>query len=421
MDKILVFFTSNFPYGVGETFIENEIDYLSSHFEKIVLVSNNTKDEQTRKTSKNIILIRQNFNLTAKEKSQALFSLFNPIVLKEFITSFKSATPILGKRLNYLLISFYKAQKINRFIKLLIKEHSLENTKLYLYSYWWLDEALGIALYKKENPKVIAITRAHGYDLYSFRQPNNYLPLKKFMIETLNKIYVISKNGKEYLLSNYNLPADNLSKIEIARLGTKILSNVRPEFINPPVFTIVSCSYIYPNKRVHLIAEALLLFTNTKINWIHIGDFTNWLDNEYKQKVLNLFEKINHTNLINIDFKGNLRNEELFDFYKAKAIDLFINASESEGIPVSIMEAMAFGIPAIATNVGGTNELVNEQNGYLLKADCTPQTIAETINTYIALNESEKTEKREAAYDTWNLNYNADKNYNKFVTELLNL
>jgi glycosyltransferase involved in cell wall biosynthesis len=406
---------------VGETFIESEMDYLSSHFEKIVLVSNNIKDEQTRKTAKNITLIRHNFNLSAKEKLKASFSLFNPIVLKEFIASFKSTTPVVGKRLNYLLISFYKAQKVNRFIKTLIKEHSLENTKLYLYSYWWLDDALGIALYKKEHPKVIAITRAHGYDLYSFRQPNNYLPLKKFMIETLTKIYVISNNGKEYLKSIYNLSAESLSKIEIARLGTKVVSNTLPAFTNPSVFTIVSCSYIYPNKRIHLIAEALLIFTNTKINWIHIGDFTNWLDNEYKQKVLGLFEKINHTDFMKVDFKGNLKNEKLFDFYKNNSIDLFINVSESEGIPVSIMEAMSFGIPAIASNVGGTNELVTHYNGYLLKADCSPQTIAETINTYIALNESEKTEKRKAAFDTWNLNYNADKNYNTFVTELLNL
>lgn len=41
--------------------------------------------------------------------------------------------------------------------------------------------------------------------------------------------------------------------------------------------------------------------------------------------------------------------------------------SDSEGIPVSIMEAMSFGIPVIARNVGGMSEIVNEENGLLLE------------------------------------------------------
>ena len=47
-----------------------------------------------------------------------------------------------------------------------------------------------------------------------------------------------------------------------------------------------------------------------------------------------------------------------------------MNVSESEGIPVSIMEASSFGIPVIATNVGGVGEIVeNGYNGLLLNKD----------------------------------------------------
>ena len=41
-------------------------------------------------------------------------------------------------------------------------------------------------------------------------------------------------------------------------------------------------------------------------------------------------------------------------------IDLFINTSSSEGVPVSIMEALSVGIPIIATDVGGTKEIVTK-------------------------------------------------------------
>ena len=48
----------------------------------------------------------------------------------------------------------------------------------------------------------------------------------------------------------------------------------------------------------------------------------------------------------------------MLDYYKNNIIDIFINLSASEGIPVSIMDAISFGIPCIATNVGGTGEIV---------------------------------------------------------------
>lgn len=419
--RILILFTSDFPYGKGETFIENEIEYLASHFEKILLISNNITDEQSRKVPGNVTLIRKNFNLTITEKLQAPLFFFNAIVFKEFLSSFKTTTPVLGKRLNYLLVSFFKAKKVSRFIKTLLEKHSYENFQLYLYSYWWLDEALGIALYKKDNPDVIAISRAHGYDLYLFRQQHNYLPLKKFTIDTLDKIYVISKNGRDYLKETYSLSDSSLSKIEVSRLGTKALSPIPISYIPQPIFTIVSCSYIYPNKRIHLIAEAILLLDNHKINWIHLGDFINWVSEEYKKKVLTLFEKINTSTHLQLSFKGNLKNEDLLNFYKNNQVDLFINVSESEGIPVSIMEAMSAGIPTLATNVGGTNEIVNDNNGYLLPSTCTAETIAAAILKHYKLAAIEKTKKRTAAFETWNLNYNAERNYNKFVTDILNL
>ena len=44
-------------------------------------------------------------------------------------------------------------------------------------------------------------------------------------------------------------------------------------------------------------------------------------------------------------------------------VDLFLTVSANEGIPVSIMEAQSFGIPVIATDVGGISEIVNNVNG----------------------------------------------------------
>jgi len=49
-----------------------------------------------------------------------------------------------------------------------------------------------------------------------------------------------------------------------------------------------------------------------------------------------------------------LPHNDVLNYYASNPVDVFINTSSSEGLPVSIMEAMSFGIPVIATNVGGT-------------------------------------------------------------------
>lgn len=48
--------------------------------------------------------------------------------------------------------------------------------------------------------------------------------------------------------------------------------------------------------------------------------------------------------------------------------DIFINPSYAEGLPTSILEAGAMGVPAIATDVGGTGEIIDDgEDGYLIR------------------------------------------------------
>ena len=64
---------------------------------------------------------------------------------------------------------------------------------------------------------------------------------------------------------------------------------------------------------------------------------------------------------------------------RSQPIDIFINVSSSEGLPVAIMEAISFDIPIIATNVGGTSEIVTPETGILIAPDSAPELIAARI------------------------------------------
>src|SRR5690606_35919751 len=83
------------------------------------------------------------------------------------------------------------------------------------------------------------------------------------------------------------------------------------------------------------------------IQWHHFGDGPQMSLLEREKSEISIKN-------LTITLHGRVENSKIYDFYRYNPVDLFINLSSSEGIPVSIMEAISCGIPVVATNVGGT-------------------------------------------------------------------
>jgi len=58
-------------------------------------------------------------------------------------------------------------------------------------------------------------------------------------------------------------------------------------------------------------------------------------------------------------------DEEIEKIYRQTAI--YLLPSYNEGMPMSILEAMSFGIPVISTNVGAIPKVVEKENGYIIE------------------------------------------------------
>jgi glycosyltransferase involved in cell wall biosynthesis len=70
-------------------------------------------------------------------------------------------------------------------------------------------------------------------------------------------------------------------------------------------------------------------------------------------------------------------SEKLYDLYKAS--DIFVLASLSEGLPQTLLEAMAFGLPIVATNVGGIPHIIRDGHNGLLVNPGSPREISDAI------------------------------------------
>jgi glycosyltransferase involved in cell wall biosynthesis len=165
-------------------------------------------------------------------------------------------------------------------------------------------------------------------------------------------------------------------------------------------------------KRVHRIAEGVAALPDTvAVHWHHFGE--GLCSDAVKTLATKLFA--NRSN-IRCTFHGYVQNTQLPQVYQQIGAELFITTSETEGLPVSMMEAYAMGIPVIATGVGGIPEMVQDgDNGYLLPADASAAQVAEAIERFAALTVEQKAHMHQSARDRWQKDYNAAENAEKLM------
>lgn len=401
--KNLVLITSSFPYGSRETFLETEIQYLCKAFNKVSIVSMASNTSSQRTVPDNCEIIHFTLRYTKATAIKSLSHYFHPIVKEERKIIQESYQQTINSGiLKTLLVSFERGRQIANF---LLKHFSKELDHTIFYSYWCDDTALGIAIAHQRNNKVKGVSRIHAWDVYFSVHSLNYLPFRKFILEHLKQIYSISKNGKKAIQEEWKLA---IEKVIVSRLG--ILNDNRINYSSSiQSIKIVSCSNIIPIKRVSLIAESLRHITDLSIEWTHFGD--GILMEELKEQISYLPKNI----LVHLP--GIIPNKDIYTAYASMRAQIFINVSSSEGIPVSIMEAMSFGIPCIATDVGGNGEIVNNENGILLSSKPSVSEIKEAILELI----NNHSTKSEAAYLTWKEKYNAEINYPEFNNFLKSL
>ena len=389
----LFLFTATFPYDGAESFLEDEIFFLKEAFDTVTIIPMTGK-EMTRTVPAGCEV----YSPVEKKGVFRYFHLFVPnkttlpficdfFRMRVYMSLLRMKTWLIAYRIGCNLIQ-------NSRIKHILNE---ANDKDVFYSYWGKGSSI-LSLFTNKNAKFVS--RFHGeWDLWE-ESSGGYAPLRDRIAERLDLAAFISKKGELYFKNKYRVRKTGVFPLGSFDKGISKRSD-------DGVLHIVSCSTVYPLKRVELIHDALLA-SNLKIVWTHIGAGPSF--NQLVSKV----ESETREGL-EVVLVGQVSHDDVIQYYQTHVVDLFINLSTNEGVPVSIMEAISFDIPAVATNVGATSEIVCDETGFLLTPNPQAMEVADAIhNISKIINDLHPR-------DYWKDHYDAEKNYRFFAETLAQL
>jgi glycosyltransferase involved in cell wall biosynthesis len=410
IDELIVL-TKHFPFNTlrtpGESFLTNEIEVLARKATRVIVFAGEATARKGEKAPLpgNVEAHPLSLLGTRADKLVCMIGgLRYFLAAPEKVRNERKGKPFSAKcYLNYFCAR--GEQKLRRIQNVLGKMKLGRN--ILIYSYWCYDHAYAAVELKRilsDEHEVTCFSRAHRYDLYEynhrFRNGLEYIPLRPWLFERLNHIYPCSEDGTRYLAQRYPGYRDVFRTAYIGTSDCGVQDAPRRENLR-----VVSCSQLIPVKRVERLISALALLTGKgmRVSWIHFGGGA-----KYESLV-----KLAKRRLTGCEWRmpGRVDNRDILRFYAENSVDVFVNVSESEGLPISIMEAISFGIPVIATDVGGTSEIVSDGiNGYLLKKDFADDELCTLLERIFAQTPEERARMRGQARQMWLARFECERN-----------
>jgi glycosyltransferase involved in cell wall biosynthesis len=400
MKKKLYLFTESFSSDKREEFFEKELPFLCAEFEKVIVIP--LYEDNYHLLYSNPKLEIMQFNAFAPCNRMKILFLNLPAIISVFLFEYRKT----HNRAFYLKNS---RQLFNTLILRVAAAGSLEKvlkkdlSQSVFYTYWFNQWTFILSLLKKKHPMLKLATRAHGSD-YKEEQTGTTLPFRYFQLKMVNCIFPVSEYAKIYLHEKFNCDP---RKIIVSRLGIENLRTSAP--VDSDKLIILSCSSLIPLKRVHLIPQVLRNI-KTSIHWVHFGSGPEMENIKLQCNGL--------PGNISTDLKGFVPNPQFLSFLSEHPVSFFLNVSEFEGIPVTLMEAISFGVPVIGTNVGGVSEIVNETTGCLIEKDFDPVKVASYIETEHHKKNIYSAEKRKQIQEFFRLNFFSGTNYSTLAARL---
>jgi glycosyltransferase involved in cell wall biosynthesis len=313
---------------------------------------------QTHNTANKLVELGSQVDIFLLNKENIKNRNYNIIVLNKFIISFVFISKY------YLNLDFTFLLKI--YFKRICNIRQYDAWHFHSVNYKTL---LYIKPLKELGQKVIITFQGADIQkdkniIYGYRFDSKYENLLKKTLKFTYKVYAISDDIiKELVFFDY--PKNKIIKIPNS-IEVKKFSEYEDDRKNKEILKFITVARYYEKKKgLDLIEKIskILIERNIAFKWTLVGrDSSNLLKKDFiikNKKFFNIENEIN--NLDEIYFP----HSQLIKMYKSH--DAYINLARIESFGITIIEAIAAGLPVISFNTKGANELVvNDENGILV-------------------------------------------------------
>ena len=246
----------------------------------------------------------------------------------------------------------------------------------------------------------------HGSDLLMGRA--DFLAAK---LERCAFCVTVSNFNRDFILERY--PSTPSSKVIVQRLGVDPVSSSKTTLLEPDKRR----AYLLSVGRLHAVKNHQFLIEACAALRDEGRDFVCWIAGEGPERPA-LERRIEASQLQgHVFLLGMVPRAELSWYYRLT--DLFVLTSRSEGIPVTLMEAMAHGRLTLSPAITGIPELVQHgRTGFLYEAGSLPDFLR---SVQWVLGQKDSLEGvRHAAAESISVSYDRRRNLGQFADQFLN-
>lgn len=213
-------------------------------------------------------------------------------------------------------------------------------------------------LLKILNPKLKVIHTLHGFHIqeYGTLKKHIYIYIEKFLTLLTDRFINVS-NGEKNICLDFNIfKSDQSNVIYNGIRQIEPVENAKQKINLQGKIVITTISrFDYPKNMFcgYEIAKRFKGIKNIVFLWLGDGDDKMSLEQKAKDEG------------VNIVFTGFTKEIPLY----LSATDIYLSTSRWEGLPYALIEAQSLGLPIVASNVVGNNEVVlNNKNGFLFES-----------------------------------------------------
>lgn len=374
----IIYITSSMPYGARETFIISEVEEVRKQGHEVLIVPMHPRGPVVHTDAKPLLECATSQPLLSPRIAKGAAEVF----VRAPVRTFRALSWSLRSRSAKVLLKNLAVYPKGLWLARLAREWKADH----IHAHWAATTAT-MALVASEFSGISWSCTAHAWDITDWQsgraQRRGNDSLLSLKISRSCFVRFISRVGRREA-EHPNLGASMDSRSFVLHMGVAIpdLTGVRPPNGRRRHPIILCPAALIPFKGHRYLIEAAYVLSERGVG------FELWLAGagELEDELRKQVEALDPAG--NVRFLGQLAHQEVIGFYRRGEVDIVVLPSldmgggEHEGIPVSLMEALSYGVPVVSTSTGGIPELLGGGAGVMVPPADTAG-LAEAIGSLI--------------------------------------